>query len=129
MKKKKNRKNKLLIRQKEILARNKSFLHDIGSRGIDGAYSEFEKQLLSSKVYGKPMQGRSYGIRPDKGLKGGSCNVTACQEPNSAFYFNKSTKAYYCRRCADEINWPGGRADCMKLYGVPLLCELDEDSV
>lgn len=63
-------------------------------------------------------------LNPDKGLRGGSCNVTACQRPG-ALYFNKSTCKYYCRRCADEINWPGGRADTMALYGVPLLCELD----
>ena len=64
-------------------------------------------------------------IKPDKGLKFGSCNITACQKPN-AIYFNKSTKKYYCKECAEGINWPGGRADCMKLYGTPLLCELDE---
>lgn len=64
-------------------------------------------------------------LHPDKGKKGGRCNVTACQEPG-AWYFNKSTRAYYCRDCANEINWPGGRADTMALYGVPLLCELDD---
>jgi len=61
----------------------------------------------------------------DKGLKNGSCNITACQKPN-AIYFNKSTMAYYCEPCAKEINWPGGRADCINLYGTPLLCELDK---
>ena len=60
-----------------------------------------------------------------KGWKGGPCNITACQKPNSAFYFNKSTRAYYCRECAREINWLGGRADCMRLFGTPYLCELD----
>jgi hypothetical protein len=63
--------------------------------------------------------------KPDKGLKGGSCNVTACQEPG-ANYYNKSTQKYYCKYCADRINWPGGRADTMALFGVPLLCELDK---
>jgi len=67
-------------------------------------------------------------LKEDKGLKNGSCNVTACQEPG-AIYFNKSTKKYYCRNCADAINWPGGREDCMALYGVPLLCELDKEYV
>jgi len=64
-------------------------------------------------------------LHADKGKKGGRCNVTACQQPG-AWYFNKCTRAYYCADCAIEINWPGGRADVMELYGVPLLCELDE---
>ncbi len=63
-------------------------------------------------------------LKPDKGRKNGSCNVTACQAPGATF-FNKSTRAYYCAGCAKEINWPGGRADCMALYGTPLLCEED----
>lgn len=62
--------------------------------------------------------------KPDKGLKGGSCNVTHCQKPN-AFWYNKGTQKYYCAACADAINWPGGRADTMKIYGTPFLCELD----
>ena len=61
-----------------------------------------------------------------KGIKGGNCNVTACQKPG-ALFFNKSTKKYYCKDCATEINWPGGRKDCMELYGTPLLCELDDE--
>lgn len=65
--------------------------------------------------------------KPDKGLKNGSCNVTSCQQPG-AIYFNKSTRKYYCKRCADAINWVGGRKDTTELYGVPLLCELDEES-
>jgi len=63
-------------------------------------------------------------LKPDKGRKNGSCNVRACQAPGATF-FNKSTRAYYCAGCAKEINWPGGRADCMALYGTPLLCEED----
>lgn len=65
--------------------------------------------------------------KPDKGLKNGSCNRTACQRPN-AIYFNKSTRAYYCEDCAREINWLGGRADTQRLYGTPLLCEIDAET-
>ena len=64
--------------------------------------------------------------KPDpalKGVKGGNCNVTSCQLPG-AVYYNKSTMKHYCKPCADEINWPGGRTDTFKLYGTPLLCEL-----
>lgn len=67
-------------------------------------------------------------LKPDKGLKGGHCNVTACQEPG-AYYYNKSTRKYYCKYCADRINWPGGRAEVMELFGTPLLCELDPGDV
>jgi hypothetical protein len=64
-------------------------------------------------------------LKADKGNKNGSCNVTACQQPG-ATYFNKSTRKYYCADCAEHINWPGGRADTMRLYGTPLLCEQDK---
>ena len=57
-----------------------------------------------------------------KGVHGGNCNMTSCQKP-PAMYYNKSTTMYYCKACADEINWPGGRADTQRLYGTPLLCE------
>lgn len=60
-----------------------------------------------------------------KGIKNGNCNVTACQKPN-AIYFNKSTRKYYCKECADAINWEGGRLDTFKLYGKPLLCEVED---
>lgn len=66
-------------------------------------------------------------IHPEKGIKGGRCNVTACQKPGAVFY-SKSTGRYYCQSCAEQINWPGGRADVMALYGVPLLCEVDEQT-
>lgn len=67
-------------------------------------------------------------LKPDKGLKGGSCNVTRCQKPG-ANYFNKGTEKYYCAECAEGINWPGGRADAMRLYGSPLLCEIPPEGV
>jgi hypothetical protein len=41
--------------------------------------------------------------KPDKGLKNGSCNVTACQRAGANWY-NHSTRAYYCRPCALELN-------------------------
>lgn len=43
-------------------------------------------------------------IRADKGKEGGSCNRTACQEPYAAFCFNRYTNAFYCIRCARELN-------------------------
>ena len=43
-----------------------------------------------------------------KGKKNGNCNRTACQAPGAVFY-NKGTRAYYCRRCAEMI-----QASCFK---------------
>ena len=48
-----------------------------------------------------------------KGALRGACNVTACQDPGSAVYFNRGTNAYYCPACAHRINQtnrdlPGG---------------------
>jgi hypothetical protein len=43
--------------------------------------------------------------RPDpklKGVEGGNCNRTACQAPG-AYFFGKSTRVWYCRRCAEMI--------------------------
>ncbi len=38
-----------------------------------------------------------------KGVRGGNCNVTACQR-SGASCFNTEMKAYYCKACAEEIN-------------------------
>lgn len=63
-------------------------------------------------------------FRTRKGKHGGSCNRSACQAPGAMFY-NKSTRAYYCYACAKAIN-AVNRDDCMRLYGVPDLCEYAE---
>lgn len=41
--------------------------------------------------------------KPDKGLKGGSCNRIDCQAPGANCY-NKGTMQYYCKHCAMRIN-------------------------
>lgn len=61
-------------------------------------------------------------LNPDKGLKGGSCNRTACQRPG-ANYYNYSTQKYYCRDCAEDLN-RANRLDAHKMYGHDL-CLLD----
>lgn len=38
-----------------------------------------------------------------KGKLNGNCNREACQAPN-AVWWNTSTRAYYCGRCARDIN-------------------------
>ena len=60
-----------------------------------------------------------------KGLYKGFCNRTACQLPNSAIYFNHSTRKYYCRHCADEIN-SCNRIEAMLQFGHDL-CTLGEN--
>lgn len=37
-----------------------------------------------------------------KGVENGNCNRTVCQQPQATWY-NESTRAYYCRGCAIEI--------------------------
>ena len=37
-----------------------------------------------------------------KGVEGGNCNRTACQQPNAVWY-NEGTQKYYCRNCAITI--------------------------
>ncbi len=66
--------------------------------------------------------------RADKGQKGGACNVTACQLPGSAVYFNHSTRAYYCQTCARAIN----DANAHDSFTIGLghdLCTLDESAL
>lgn len=51
----------------------------------------------------KPLDYGRTKIKPNKGLKFGSCNREACQAPGANF-FNYSTEKYYCRRCAHDLN-------------------------
>jgi hypothetical protein len=39
-----------------------------------------------------------------KGTRGAACNRTSCQRPASAFWYNRSTRKYYCEYCATRIN-------------------------
>lgn len=61
-------------------------------------------------------------VKPDKGLRGGSCNRRACQQPG-ANWFNRSTERYYCKPCALDINNFGPtQRDSLRLYGDVRLC-------
>lgn len=70
----------------------------------------------------KPYDWGRTTLNPDKGLKGGSCNRTACQAPGANWY-NYSTQKYYCQRCADDLN-RANRLDAHRLYGHDL-CLID----
>lgn len=39
-----------------------------------------------------------------KGEYKGSCNITACQKPNSATWYNHFNHQYYCPDCAFRLN-------------------------
>ena len=61
-------------------------------------------------------------LAADKGEFGGSCNITHCQRPNSATWYNHSTRKYYCRFCAHDLNYDHfNRKDAMDMWG-HLLC-------
>lgn len=55
-----------------------------------------------------------------KGERGGLCNRTACQKP-PAYWFNSSTRAYYCNDCAQLIN-KANFVDCVNHNEPPFLC-------
>ena len=94
---------------------------------------EFSKKLQKRLNPHLPVPPSSYRIGEwadqrglDCRLKGvfrGNCNVSTCLAPNSAFFFNKSTKAHYCIYCARAIN-KANRTDCQQLYGCDDLCEI-----
>lgn len=54
------------------------------------------------------MKQFSYEEKPvgaGKGLQGQNCNVTSCQKENSAHHFNTVMKAWYCKSCAEKIEY------------------------
>lgn len=54
----------------------------------------------------------------NKGEFKGSCNMTACQKPDSAVYFNHSTRKYYCSACAKRLNNdPFNKEDALRMWG------------
>jgi len=55
------------------------------------------------------------GPESRKGQVGGSCNRTVCNL-GPAEWWNKSTRKYYCRVCAEKINEHDQRAQ-RRLYG------------
>lgn len=61
-----------------------------------------------------------------KGELGGSCNRSGCLRPNSAFWYNHSTRKHYCRACAEWLNSdPFNKKDAMELWGHDLCTLVD----
>ena len=57
-----------------------------------------------------------------KGEKNGRCNRTACGSRSNVVWYNRITRAYYCRSCAWEINkyWTGNDPLCSNSEAVEL---------
>ena len=59
-----------------------------------------------------------------KGEYNQECNITSCQKPNSATWYNHSTQKYYCPSCAKRINSDEfNKRDAMRLFGHDLCTE------
>lgn len=57
---------------------------------------------------------------------GGECNVTRCDNHGAVFY-NIGTRGYYCRTCADGINWQKDRSPlCIRVDHTLNMEEMDE---
>ncbi|MDE4297125.1 hypothetical protein PXK56_18230 [Phaeobacter gallaeciensis] len=56
-------------------------------------------------------------------MHNGICNTTACDRPG-AIYWNSMTHGFYCRHCADGINFKD--YICKPVEGKPDLIEMDE---
>ena len=52
---------------------------------------------------------------PEKGDRGAECNRTVC-ENKKANWFNHSTRAWYCQKCAAKLNH-ANHEDAQRLYG------------
>lgn len=63
-----------------------------------------------------------------KGNYNEECNITSCQKPNSAVWFNHSTRKYYCESCAKRLNNDYfNKIDAQRMFGHDL-CTLTEVS-
>lgn len=51
-----------------------------------------------------------------KGEHGSTCNRSACQTELPAYFYNHSTRKYYCSTCADLIN-EANKDDAMRIFG------------
>lgn len=95
-----------------------------GGHGIL-AHAQAAAQMIREGKATKAPESSEYTppVRPEgKGELGLECNRNACSN-SPALYYNKSTRAHYCKACASEIN-DYARGDSYRLYGEEL-CTLD----
>jgi hypothetical protein len=63
----------------------------------------------------------------DKGELNGKCNITRCQKPNSATWYNHSTRKHYCQSCASRLNNDEFNSRyAMRMFGHDLCTEVVE---
>ena len=95
------------------------------------AYTVIHGKLVKTHSTQGHLKYRHPGIRndanprdkPDKGDKGGRCNITRCQRPGAS-WFNHSTRRYYCADCAWFLNTDKfNKRDAQELYGHELCTE------
>ena len=88
----------------------------------DWRFSTARSLVIANRPELWPLEDRPPQNAADKGEFGGSCNITHCQRPNSATWFNHSTRKYYCRSCAHDLNYDSfNRREALEMWG-HLLC-------
>ncbi len=81
---------------------------------------------ISSMINKAAQQLSEYESNPNpalKGVKGGNCNRSACQQPGATFY-NHSTRKHYCPSCASLLN--SHNPEAFEMFG-HVLCTPTED--
>lgn len=68
-----------------------------------GAFFDNPRERALQEAYGSTTY-HAKTRDPQAGKRGGKCYRTACQKPNSAVFFNHSTKMWYCKDCAHWLN-------------------------
>lgn len=84
---------------------------EVTESNSDRAARELSAAMTRARERNTPAMSQAYidnldtnkAVLEGKGEKGQRCNRTACQAPG-AYWFNHSTRAYYCGTCADIIN-------------------------
>lgn len=72
----------------------------------------------------KNMHIETNNATEEKGEFNGKCNITSCQKPNSATWFNHSTRKYYCSSCAHRLNNDEyNKRDALRMFGHELCTE------
>lgn len=65
-----------------------------------------------------------------KGEYGQECNITSCQKPNSANWFNHFNQKYYCEVCANRLNNDEfNKKDSQRILGHQMCTKVVENNI